>query len=246
MRSPTENPTPLPDAATVQRRKDEARAWFESLRDRICAAFEKIEDELTGTHSELRARPLRAQGVAARGRAQRGSRRRRHVTHARPRVREGGRQRLDRVRRVQPGVPQADPGRRRGSALLRHGHLAGGAPALAPGAGGAHEHAPHRDDARLVRRRRRPHADGAAPARHRRLSRRAQGCLRRARRRLLSALQEMVRRVLLSAASRRAARRRRHLLRRPRQRRLRPRLRLHAWRRRGLPRRLSAARARRT
>ena len=53
MRSPTENPTPLPDAATVQRRKDEARAWFESLRDRICAAFEKIEDDLTGTHSEL-------------------------------------------------------------------------------------------------------------------------------------------------------------------------------------------------
>ena len=53
MRSPTENPTPLPDAATVQRRKDEARAWFESLRDRICAAFEKIEDDLSGTHSEL-------------------------------------------------------------------------------------------------------------------------------------------------------------------------------------------------
>jgi coproporphyrinogen III oxidase len=53
MRSPTENPTPLPDAATVQRRKDEARAWFERLRDRICGAFEKIEDELAGTHSEL-------------------------------------------------------------------------------------------------------------------------------------------------------------------------------------------------
>ena len=53
MRSPTKNPTPLPDANTVERRKDEARAWFESLRDRICAAFEKIEDELSGTHSEL-------------------------------------------------------------------------------------------------------------------------------------------------------------------------------------------------
>jgi coproporphyrinogen III oxidase len=53
MRSPTENPTPLPDAATVQRRKDEARAWFESLRDRICGDFEKLEDELSGTHSEL-------------------------------------------------------------------------------------------------------------------------------------------------------------------------------------------------
>ena len=53
MRSPTENPTPLPDAATVQRRKEEARAWFESLRDRICGAFEKLEDELTGMHSDL-------------------------------------------------------------------------------------------------------------------------------------------------------------------------------------------------
>src|ERR1044072_6405431 len=53
MRSPTKNPTPLPDTATVQHRKDEARTWFESLRDRICAAFEKIEDDLSGTHSEL-------------------------------------------------------------------------------------------------------------------------------------------------------------------------------------------------
>ena len=53
MRSPTSTPTPLPDAAAVQHRKDEARAWFESLRDRICAVFEKIEDDLTGTHSEL-------------------------------------------------------------------------------------------------------------------------------------------------------------------------------------------------
>ena len=53
MRSPTSTPTPLPDVSTVQRRKDEARVWFESLRDRICAAFEKIEDDLSGTHSEL-------------------------------------------------------------------------------------------------------------------------------------------------------------------------------------------------
>lgn len=53
MRSPTENPTPLPDATMVQHRKDEARAWFESLRDRICAAFETLEDDLSGTLSEL-------------------------------------------------------------------------------------------------------------------------------------------------------------------------------------------------
>jgi len=46
-------PSPLPDEPTVARRKEEARAWFEKLRDRICAAFEKIEGELTGTHREL-------------------------------------------------------------------------------------------------------------------------------------------------------------------------------------------------
>ena len=48
-------PSPLPDDATVDRWKTEATAWFTALRDRICASFEKIEDELTGTHSELPA-----------------------------------------------------------------------------------------------------------------------------------------------------------------------------------------------
>ena len=37
----------------LETQKTQARAWFESLRDRICAEFEKIEDELTGTHREL-------------------------------------------------------------------------------------------------------------------------------------------------------------------------------------------------
>ena len=46
-------PSPLPDEATVLRWKEEARAWFAILRDRICAEFEKIEDELTGPHADL-------------------------------------------------------------------------------------------------------------------------------------------------------------------------------------------------
>lgn len=32
-----------------------AEAWFTSLRDQICAAFEKLEDDLSGTHKDLPA-----------------------------------------------------------------------------------------------------------------------------------------------------------------------------------------------
>jgi coproporphyrinogen III oxidase len=34
------------DPALVEARKAKARAWFESLRDQICAAFERLEDDL--------------------------------------------------------------------------------------------------------------------------------------------------------------------------------------------------------
>src|SRR5471032_79123 len=37
----------------IDQRKTLTRAWFETLRDRICAEFEKIETELTGAHKDL-------------------------------------------------------------------------------------------------------------------------------------------------------------------------------------------------
>jgi coproporphyrinogen III oxidase len=37
---------PLADAAALARRQDQARAWFEALRDDICAALDSIEQDL--------------------------------------------------------------------------------------------------------------------------------------------------------------------------------------------------------
>jgi coproporphyrinogen III oxidase len=37
----------------IDARKHATAAWFGALRDRICTAFETLEDELTGTHAEV-------------------------------------------------------------------------------------------------------------------------------------------------------------------------------------------------
>jgi coproporphyrinogen III oxidase len=39
-------PSPLPDSAVLETRQASARAWFERLRDDICAVFEALEDAL--------------------------------------------------------------------------------------------------------------------------------------------------------------------------------------------------------
>lgn len=44
--------SPLPDAAALEQGKSRARAWFETLRDDICAAFEALEDSLPAGASQ--------------------------------------------------------------------------------------------------------------------------------------------------------------------------------------------------
>jgi coproporphyrinogen III oxidase len=53
--------------AEMEQRKETARAWFAELRDRICAAFEALEDDLTkgggGVMSAMRGRVFEKVGV---------------------------------------------------------------------------------------------------------------------------------------------------------------------------------------
>lgn len=52
--TPADAATNLTDTALLNERKAKATAWFSNLRDLICAAFEKLEDDLQGTpHASL-------------------------------------------------------------------------------------------------------------------------------------------------------------------------------------------------
>lgn len=46
--SPFTAASPLPEAVSLEWRKAEATAWFRSLRDRICASLEALEDQAAG------------------------------------------------------------------------------------------------------------------------------------------------------------------------------------------------------
>ena len=214
----TEQPSFSPDAG----RCNQAEAWFSELRDRICAEFEAIEERIRRRMPRgAAAGPFRAPRLAAAGR-----RRRDDLRYARAGFRKGRGQHFDRVGRILARVPQRDPGRVAGSPLLGERHLARRPYVLAARPGGAYEHPPYRHQQSLVRRRRRSDPDLPRRGRGTGVSCRACGRLRILRRRLLRALQDMVRRILLSQASGRAARRRRDLLRLSRQRRPGARLRL--------------------
>ena len=228
--------------------KGRAAAWFAELRDQICAAFEALEDaQDSGPFAGLPA------GRFERKATRRAAARRTRGGGVMAVMREGRvfekvgvnvstvHGRLDARGAAEPDRAQGDPGAGRGPAVLGERHQPRRAHALAADAGGAHEHADVLDARRLVvRRRRRPQPDDRGRGRHRRLPRRAEGGLRRARPGLLSAVQGLGGRLLPDPPLERAARRRRHLLRRPLHRRLGGGLRLHPGRRAGVPRRLRA------
>ena len=153
------------DMSVIEDRKARARAWFEALRNDICAAFERLEDDAPASLYPGERRALRAHAVGPHRPHRQARRRRRDVDDARPAVREGRRALLDRARRIRAGIPRADSGRRRRSQVLGLGHFADRASAQSARAGGAHEHPLRRHHQGLVRRRRRPDA-GARPAAH--------------------------------------------------------------------------------
>ena len=147
--SPYHSPRTRHGRRTIEARKARARAWFERAARRHLRGVRGGRGRAAGGRAARRrapaascARPGSAPingepgggGVMAMMRG--------------PRVREGRRARLDRPRRVRAGIPQGDPRRRRRPALLGLRHLADRPSAEPARAGGAHEHALRRHDAK--------------------------------------------------------------------------------------------------
>jgi len=103
--------------SVIEDRKARARGWFEALRDDICAALERLEDDAPaplyrGDAGRFARTPWnRTDHTGQPGGG-------RDVGNARTSVRESRRALLDGAWRVQPGISRADSRRCRRSALL--------------------------------------------------------------------------------------------------------------------------------
>ncbi len=142
----------------AEQHRAQAKAWFESLRDKICAEVEELEREAPAESVSRRACDVHLQTLDARHRQRR---RHRRISQRRQAVREDRYPHVVGQRQADAGDGEDAAGRWRAAGLRLHQHQPDHAPAQPPGADRAHEHAISRNRAGLVRRWRRPHADAA-------------------------------------------------------------------------------------
>ncbi len=121
--------------AELDTHKETAAAWFRTLRDRLCAAFESIEDEVRGPHADRT--PGRFERTPWDARRRR--RRRDAVMHGRVFEKVGVH--ISTVHgHFSRRFRQADAGHRGGRRVLGHRRLADRPPLEPARAGRAHEH----------------------------------------------------------------------------------------------------------